>query len=164
MQPGGPANAAPSPWRHFSWGARAYVKSQKMSAHTRTHLADATASATPSAQTETQCAAPADRRSALEFGLYSVKYAVPGLLLGHLLDEIGDKRGIAVPVVGRVRGALWQLIAQLGAIVALMYVISLAAPDYGSDFQTGYGGLLFVSLFFAMQPNLVANAKSLLAA
>lgn len=91
------------------------------------------------------------------FGLRFLMLAVPGVLLGHLLDEL------VLVAQQRYRwGAELCLLIQTVAWVAFFLVLHNYFPHYGAEFQSSYAGLAFVTLFFTVQTNYVTNLQTVL--
>lgn len=91
------------------------------------------------------------------FSLRFLLLAVPGALLGHILDEL-------VLVIQRRHSlsASLCLIIQTIAWVVFFLLLHNYAPRYGAEFQSSYAGLAFVTLFFTVQTNYVANLQKVL--
>lgn len=98
-----------------------------------------------------------DPHSISGFSLRFLMLAIPGVLLGHLLDEI--------VLVAQQRFRLSAevcLILQTVAWVAFFLVLHNYIPRYGAEFQSSYAGLAFVTLFFTVQNNYVANLEKVI--
>jgi hypothetical protein len=98
-----------------------------------------------------------DPYSASGFSLRFLMLAVPGVLIGHLLDEL--------VLVAQQRYELTDiscLLIQTMAWVAFFLVLHNYAPRYGAEFQSSYAGLAFVTLFFTVQTNYVINLQKVL--
>jgi hypothetical protein len=83
--------------------------------------------------------------------------AVPGTVLGHLIDEgllaIQQRLKLHASTCLFIQTAIW---------VAFFFIIHNFLPHFGSEFQSSYAGLAFVTLFFTVQTNYVANLQAVL--
>jgi len=98
-----------------------------------------------------------DPHSAGGFSLRFLMLAVPGVLLGHFLDEL--------VLVAQQRYELTDvscLLLQTMAWVAFFLILHNYAPRYGAEFQSSYAGLAFVTLFFTVQNNYVSNLEKVI--
>ena len=98
-----------------------------------------------------------DPHSVGGFSLRFLMLAVPGVLLGHLLDEL--------VLVAQQRYQLATevcLLLQTVAWVAFFLLLHNYAPRYGAEFQSSYAGLAFVTLFFTVQNNYVSNLEKVI--
>ncbi len=99
----------------------------------------------------------ADPRSVTGFLTHFLLLAIPGILLGHLLDEM------VMWAQQRYRlSATLCLTAQTVAWALFFLVLYRYLPRYGAEFQSSYAGLAFVTLFFTVQDNYVANLNKVL--
>lgn len=98
-----------------------------------------------------------DPHSVRGFSLRFLMLAVPGVLLGHFLDEL-----VLVAQQRYDLTAVSCLLLQTMAWVGFFLVLHNYAPRYGAEFQSSYAGLAFVSLFFTVQTNYVINLQKAL--
>jgi hypothetical protein len=95
-----------------------------------------------------------DSHNIIGFTLRFLLLAVPGTVLGHLIDEmvlLAQQRWRLSSVV--------CLAAQTAIWVLFFLVLYNFAPRYASEFQNTYAGLVFVTLFFTVQSNYVDNLQ-----
>ena len=98
-----------------------------------------------------------DPHSVGGFTLRFLMLAVPGALLGHLLDEL-----VLVAHQRYQWSAAVCLLIQTMAWVAFFLILHHYFPRYGGELQSSYAGLSFVALFFAVQTNYVTNLQKVL--
>ena len=91
------------------------------------------------------------------FSLRFLMLAVPGVLLGHYLDEL-----ILLAQQRYHWTATTCLFLQTVAWVGFFLLLHNYAPHYGAEFQSSYAGLAFVTLFFTVQTNYVTNLQNVL--
>lgn len=84
---------------------------------------------------------------------------VPGILLGHYIDQIVDKLKREQKLG---KGVLRYVILQTVFSALVMYLMSIYSLEYTNEFQNTYAGLFFVSLFFGMQTNYIVNLQQVL--
>lgn len=83
--------------------------------------------------------------------------AVPGTVLGHVIDELillAQQRLRLHPAT--------CLLLQTASWVVFFFVIHNFLPHFGAEFQNSYAGLAFVTLFFTVQTNYVTNLQVVL--
>jgi len=98
-----------------------------------------------------------DPHSAVGFFTHFLFLAVPGILLGHVMDE-----GIR-SLQQRYQLSEWLcLVGQTTAWAIFFLFLYNVVPRYGAEFQSSYAGLAFVTLFFTVQTNYVANLQKVL--
>jgi hypothetical protein len=98
-----------------------------------------------------------DPRSAIGFATRFVLLIIPGIVLGHLLDQsvlAGQKKLKWTPLL--------CLTLQTGVWLAFFFGLYHLVPTYAWEFQNSYAGLAFVTLFFTVQTNYVANLQKVL--
>ncbi len=83
--------------------------------------------------------------------------AIPAILLGHLMDEL-----ILLAQKHYKLHPLTCLVGQTIVWVAFFLLIHNYLPRYGSEFQSSYAGLAFVTLFFTVQTNYVTNLQAVI--
>jgi UDP-N-acetylmuramyl pentapeptide phosphotransferase/UDP-N-acetylglucosamine-1-phosphate transferase len=91
---------------------------------------------------------------------FSVRFlllAIPAILLGHLMDEL-----ILLAQKHYKLHPLTCLVGQTIVWVAFFLLIHNYLPRYGSEFQSSYAGLAFVTLFFTVQTNYVTNLQAVI--
>lgn len=99
-----------------------------------------------------------DSHRVVGFTLRFLLLAVPGALLGHLIDEL--------VLLAQQRWRLsagMSLVLQTVVWILFFLVLYNVAPRYASEFQSTYAGLAFVTLFFTVQTNYVANLQKVIA-
>jgi len=97
-----------------------------------------------------------------EFVPFTVKFlalAIPGIVLGHYLDQ-----GIYKLQKDKLLGTsfLTYLGLQLLAWIVLFYVMFRFTAAYAAEFQSSVAGIFFVALFFTVQQNFVTNLQKVL--
>lgn len=98
-----------------------------------------------------------DPRSATGFATRFVLLVIPGIVLGHLLDQsvlAGQHRFKWSPLV--------CLTLQTGVWLVFFFGLYHLVPSYAWEFQNTYAGLAFVTLFFTVQTNYVRNLQAVL--
>lgn len=109
-------------------------------------------------------------KSGTSFGKSDVKYLggfkikvltllIPGILLGHYVDQIVNKMK-RNKVFGE--GVLNYIILQTIISMSVIYLLFYLNKSYTKEFQNTYAGLFFVSLYFGMQTNYISNLQKLL--
>lgn len=99
-----------------------------------------------------------DSHRVVGFTLRFLLLAVPGAVLGHLIDEL------VLLAQQRWRLSAWSCLAvQTAAWIVFFLALYNLAPRYASEFQSTYAGLAFVTLFFTVQTNYVANLQKVIA-
>lgn len=98
-----------------------------------------------------------DPQSFLGFSLRFLLLAIPGILLGHILDEsillLQQKQSISPTLSLCIQTMIWIL---------FFYILYVIFPRYGSEFQSSYAGIAFVTLFFTVQTNYVKNLQQVI--
>ncbi len=98
-----------------------------------------------------------DPHSVTGFFGHFLLLAVPGILLGHIIDE-----GILLLQQRHRLSAGLCLVGQTVVWAFFFLFLHNAVPRYGAEFQSSYAGLAFVTLFFTVQSNYVRNLQSVL--
>lgn len=98
-----------------------------------------------------------DPRSAVGFATRFVLLVIPGIVLGHLLDQ-----GVLAGQHKYKWTPLMCLTLQTGVWFAFFFGLYHLVPAYAWEFQNTYAGLAFVTLFFTVQTNYVANLQTVL--
>lgn len=109
-------------------------------------------------------------KNGTSFGKKDVKYLggfkikvlsllIPGILLGHYVDQIVNKMK-RNKVFGEV--VLNYIILQTIISMSVIYLLFYLNKSYTNEFQNTYAGLFFVSLYFGMQTNYVSNLQKIL--
>lgn len=97
-----------------------------------------------------------------EFIPFTIKFialAVPGVVLGHYLDQ-GVYKLQTLHVFGEKEFAYVCL--QMMAWVLMFYGLLTCMTDYAEEFQGSVAGIFFVALFFTVQTNYVTNLQHVL--
>jgi hypothetical protein len=95
----------------------------------------------------------------LAFSIRVISQALPGLVLGHYLDQgiyLIQKKGILGTsnlLYGSIQIMIWIL---------LFYGMNVFIPSYVSEFQGTLSGVFFITLFFVVQMNFVKNLQAVL--
>ena len=97
--------------------------------------------------------------SMLSFTIRIITLALPGIVLGHYLDQ-----GIYWTKKQKLLGAsaVSYMVAQILAWVLIFYSIFIFASSYAMEFQGTVAGIFFVTLFFTVQTNFVTNLQTVL--
>jgi hypothetical protein len=82
-----------------------------------------------------------------------MSFIVPGILLGHYLDNSIKKLNLDTK---------HSVALQTFLNISLIFVINKISFEYAREFQITFAGLFFSSLFFGMQTNYIDNIKKLL--
>lgn len=78
---------------------------------------------------------------------------IPGIILGHYLDEIVDRMNL-----DKYKSVTLQTILN----IVIIYTLHKINQAYTSEFQLTLSGLFFSALFFGMQTNYIKNLKNIL--
>jgi hypothetical protein len=97
--------------------------------------------------------------SMLSFTIRIITLALPGIVLGHYLDQ-----GIYWTKKQKWLGlsAIPYVFAQIVAWILIFYSIFFFASSYAMEFQGTVAGIFFVTLFFVVQTNFVTNLQTML--
>ena len=95
----------------------------------------------------------------LPFTVKFLALALPGIALGHYLDQ-----GIAWLQKKRHLGdsPATYLALQIMAWILMFYVMFQFTAAYAAEFQNSVAGIFFVALFFTVQMNFVTNLQKVL--
>jgi hypothetical protein len=95
----------------------------------------------------------------LAFSIRVITQALPGLVLGHYLDQgiywIQKKSilGSSNLLYGSIQIMIWIL---------FFYGLNVFLPSYVAEFQGTLAGVFFITLFFVVQMNFVKNLQAVL--
>jgi len=97
--------------------------------------------------------------SMLSFTIRIITLALPGIVLGHYLDQ-----GIYWTQTQKWMGisAIPYTLAQIMAWILIFYSIFIFASSYAMEFQGTVSGIFFITLFFIVQTNFVTNLQAVL--
>lgn len=97
--------------------------------------------------------------SILSFTIRIIALALPGIVLGHYLDQ-----GIYWTKKQKWLGpsAAPYVFGQIMAWILIFYSILFFASSYAMEFQGTMAGIFFITLFFVAQTNFVTNLQTVL--
>ena len=97
--------------------------------------------------------------SILSFTIRVITQALPGIILGHYLDQ-----GIYWTHTQKWMGssAVPYALAQIVAWILIFYSMLYFIPSYANEFQGTMAGIFFITLFFIVQTNFVTNLQAVL--
>lgn len=97
--------------------------------------------------------------SILSFTIRIITQALPGVILGHYLDQ-----GIYWTQTQKWMGtsAAPYMFAQIVAWILIFYSMLYFIPSYATEFQGTMAGIFFITLFFIVQTNFVTNLQAVL--
>lgn len=91
------------------------------------------------------------------FSLRFLLLAIPGILFGHILDE-----SVLLLQQKQTLSPILSLFLQTTIWIMFFYMLYVLFPRYGSEFQSSYAGIAFVTLFFTVQTNYVKNLEQII--
>jgi hypothetical protein len=97
--------------------------------------------------------------SMLSFTIRIITLALPGIVLGHYLDQ-----GIYWTQTQKWMGssAAPYTLIQIVAWILIFYSMLYFIPSYATEFQGTMAGIFFITLFFVVQTNFVTNLQTVL--
>jgi len=97
--------------------------------------------------------------SILSFTIRVITQALPGVILGHYLDQ-----GIYWAQTQKWMGssAVPYTLIQILAWILIFYSMLYFIPSYATEFQGTMAGIFFITLFFIVQTNFVTNLQTVL--
>jgi len=92
----------------------------------------------------------------IPFIIRFLSLAIPGAFLGHYADQLILKAQ-RLKLLGSL--IVPYVFMQLFLWIAIFYSLFVFAPGYTKEFQNTLAGIFFVTLFFTVQHNFVANLQ-----
>lgn len=100
-----------------------------------------------------------DKNRFTSFALKVAFLVVPGIVLGHYIDQFVYKLKAETRLGTSITT---YVILQILMSISVIYALSKLHKPFTQEFQNTYAGLFFVSLFFGMQVQFISNLQTVL--